>query len=276
MPPNASQPVVFTDLDGTLIDFETYSSEVAKPALVALLDAGIPVIFCSSKTRVEQRALMDEIGFAVPAIVENGSGLFFPPEVHYPWIQALGPNDLGLVSLGVPAAEISDSVSQIETVLGLDLRPFSRLENRELMEMTGLSIEGARRARQRDFSETLAADLSQATWRAVEEALAEHGLACAHGGRFHTVTCNTCDKGRALQRVMSTIGRTCHGSVHAVAIGDSTNDIPMLAAADQPYLVQRPDGTWHPIETPGLCRVDGIGPHGWVRIAGELLASVGK
>ncbi|MCG7852909.1 MAG: HAD hydrolase family protein, partial [Methanosarcinaceae archaeon] len=45
--------VVFTDLDGTLIDHDTYSYKAARPALAALKKQGIPLIFCTSKTRAE-------------------------------------------------------------------------------------------------------------------------------------------------------------------------------------------------------------------------------
>lgn len=46
--------VVFTDLDGTLLDSETYSCEKSLAMINRLKESGTPLIFCSAKTRVEQ------------------------------------------------------------------------------------------------------------------------------------------------------------------------------------------------------------------------------
>jgi len=47
------KPVFFTDLDGTLLDFHTYSFNPALPALEHLKAHEVPLIICSSKTRAE-------------------------------------------------------------------------------------------------------------------------------------------------------------------------------------------------------------------------------
>jgi hypothetical protein len=68
--------IVFSDLDGTLLDHETYSWQPAAPALDALKQRGIPLILASSKTAAEIAGLRAEMGFAdCPAIVENGAGM---------------------------------------------------------------------------------------------------------------------------------------------------------------------------------------------------------
>ncbi|MFQ5696467.1 MAG: mannosyl-3-phosphoglycerate phosphatase, partial [Terriglobia bacterium] len=45
--------IVFTDLDATLLDHQTYSWAAAEPALRRLRLLGIPLVFCTSKTRAE-------------------------------------------------------------------------------------------------------------------------------------------------------------------------------------------------------------------------------
>ena len=45
--------VVFTDLDGTLLDHTSYSHQAAEPALEAIRERRIPLVFCTSKTRAE-------------------------------------------------------------------------------------------------------------------------------------------------------------------------------------------------------------------------------
>ena len=46
-----SKLIVYTDLDGSLLDGTSYSYEAATPALTALREQGIPLVLVSSKTR---------------------------------------------------------------------------------------------------------------------------------------------------------------------------------------------------------------------------------
>ncbi|MEW6601405.1 MAG: HAD hydrolase family protein, partial [Nitrospirota bacterium] len=45
--------IIFTDLDGTLLDYPGYSFEAARSALDLIRERGIPLVVCSSKTRRE-------------------------------------------------------------------------------------------------------------------------------------------------------------------------------------------------------------------------------
>ena len=54
--------IVFTDMDGTLLDHDTYSYEQAKDALLMLKEKNIPLIVCTSKTRAEIVDFRKKIG----------------------------------------------------------------------------------------------------------------------------------------------------------------------------------------------------------------------
>ncbi|HHJ53507.1 MAG TPA: HAD-IIB family hydrolase, partial [Caldithrix abyssi] len=73
MSENKKNWVVFTDLDGTLLDAQTYSYLPALEAIQLLKEKHIPLIFCTSKTFSEARALQQQMGISDPFIVENGS-----------------------------------------------------------------------------------------------------------------------------------------------------------------------------------------------------------
>ena len=62
--------IVFTDLDGTLLDHHSYSWRAASPAMAKLAANGIPLIFNSSKTAAEMRHLQNAMGIRAPFIVE--------------------------------------------------------------------------------------------------------------------------------------------------------------------------------------------------------------
>ena len=86
-PTSRARAVVFTDLDGTLLDHDSYAWTAAAPALDALKQAGVPLVLASSKTAAEIAALHAELGLGrTPAIVKKGAGL---------WRPGAGPDDTG-------------------------------------------------------------------------------------------------------------------------------------------------------------------------------------
>ncbi len=266
--------MLFTDLDGTFIDFESYSASVSAPAARNLLAAEIPVVFCSSKTYAEQKALMQEVGIYGPGIVENGSGFFIPHS--YP---LLAPQDGWAAhegdwvqTMGAKRSAIVKAIDEAQETLSIQLGPYTDLTVSGLVALTGLSEEAAARAKDRQFSETLTAELSCEQWESVNRIFGQHGFNAICGGRFYTVTSSACDKGKALKQLAALRAEQSGHPMVSVAIGDSANDVPMLRAADRAYLVQRPDGTWNDIELPGLIKVPAPGPQGWVLVAQECLA----
>lgn len=275
--PARKRQVVFTDLDGTLLDFSTYSPVAAQPGLARLRARGVPVVFCSSKTAGEQRPLRAELGLAdQPFIVENGSAIIVPAGCELPvsdWPELAGgePGERVRV-LGRAAADIRQAIMDLEAELGLELAAFSKLGAARVAELTGLDAAGAARAVARDFSETLAANLSADEWRRVEARLASLGLQCRHGGRFHTVTGAGSDKGRATNEVAA-LFRAGWGplvSVETVGLGDSANDAPLLAAVDRSFLLAHEDGSFASIEVPGLVRIARAGGRGWTEAVALL------
>lgn len=76
--PKDRRIVVFTDLDGTLLDHATYRFDAALPALRLLKARQIPLVVCSSKTASEIEALRNRLRLSHPFISENGGAIFVP------------------------------------------------------------------------------------------------------------------------------------------------------------------------------------------------------
>jgi mannosyl-3-phosphoglycerate phosphatase len=68
--------VVFTDLDGSLLDFDHYSFEGARLSLERLKRHHIPVVFTTSKTRREVEVLRQEMGIDAPSLWRMGRCLY--------------------------------------------------------------------------------------------------------------------------------------------------------------------------------------------------------
>lgn len=269
LPGDRMRRVVFTDLDGTFIDFETYSPGPALAAAANFMAGGDILVFCSSKTMLEQVAMMEKYQLRVPAIVENGSGLYLPPDCYWFPKQGITTMDGGrLIGWGIGSNEIQQILDQVEEECLIDLGRYRNFSTEELALITGLDIEGAERACHRDFSETLTAKLDERTLQKLNRWFEPYGLHAICGGRFHTVTSVHCDKGKALSKVFDEIRKNSSAQWVSVAIGDSANDFPMLSAAQQAFLVKQHQGGWARNAHPEWIKISAAGPEGFVAAMG--------
>ncbi len=268
--------IVFTDLDGTLLDEPTYDAGPARGALGLLAARGVPVIFCSSKTAAEQRPLRAALGLShLPFIVENGAAVLVPASSDLAvadWPRAVACPTERLHALGRPAATVRLGIARAASSTGVSVTGYADLTVEAVAEITGLDPAAAMRARAREFSETLVDHHSPEQWCAFATALKAEGLGLRHGGRFHTVTDLETDKGRAVRLVAELFSRHAGHAIATVGVGDSANDEGLLAAVDHAWLVARPDGSWTPLEITGLRRVPHAGPTGWAEAIRQLLS----
>ena len=269
--------VVFTALDGTLLDSDTHSWEAADDAIEQLVDSEIPLVFCSSMTRAEQLAIQEDAGIGGPIIVENGSAVFFPPGYFRDSVPGARPagstygsaEELDLVELGIPADRVRELLDEIRRDTGLHFRRCSEMSVKELAETTGLDSDRAARAAEREFSDTLEENLSEADWDDFFLALAERGLACIEGDRFTSVFSALTDKGRGVRLVTELLRREV-APIETIGIGSNAHDVTLLDAVDRPFLVQQSDGSFADIEVDNLEKIEGVGPEGFRRVIDRL------
>ena len=94
--------LIFSDLDGTLLDHHTYSFAPALSMLQKLRSANIPVIPNTSKTFAELTELTQQIGLDGPFIVENGAAVL-TNLVLYPYrIRQKDVKNVPLVKVNLP------------------------------------------------------------------------------------------------------------------------------------------------------------------------------
>ncbi len=277
--PAASTPppwVVFTDLDGTLLDARTYSAAPAHEALALLQARGAAVAFCSPKTSAEQRAIRAELGLAqTPLIVENGSAVIVPEAAGLPvtsWPAAPDNSNERTCRFGAPASEVRRGIARAAAAIRVRVTGYADLSVGQIAALTGLDLAAAERAQRRDYSETLVDDLAPETWVAFEKKLVAEGLVCRCGGRFRTVTGAAVDKGSAVRIVTELYSAKANRRVRTAGLGDSANDDSLLAAVDLPYLLSKSDGTWEPMKLRRLRRIAKPGPLGWHEAVLDLLA----
>lgn len=230
--------VLFSDLDGTLLDRETYAFDAARPALDRLRDASIPLVLCTSKTRSEVTPLRAALDNHDPFIVENGGGVHIP-DGYFPFPVEGATRQAGtwLISLGSPYGDLVVALASAANESGVAVRGFATMSDAEVAAATGLDVREARRARSREFDEPFeildvdrAADLLAAIER--------RGFRHTSGGRFHHIM-GANDKAAAVRRLISLFARS-RGPIRTVGLGDAPNDASFLNVVDLPILIASP------------------------------------
>ena len=70
-----TQIIIFTDLDGTLLDTKTFKFDQISQYVKHLISIGVIIIPNSSKTEDEILDFIDELGINLSFISENGSAI---------------------------------------------------------------------------------------------------------------------------------------------------------------------------------------------------------
>ena len=272
--------LIFTDLDGSLLDHADYSYEGARPALERIAREGWPLILVTSKTRSEVEPLQRRLGIDDPFVVENGAAAFFPrhiPAQELPVEMHALPSEAepggGCRSLvfGRPYAEIRGFMQEIGEEFGL--RGFGDMDTAEVARLTDLEPEDAERARRREFTEPfLMADPERLP--ELERAAASRGFAITTGGRLYHLMGAAQSKGRAVRNLQRLLTAGVAGPVQSIGLGDSPNDREMLEVVDHPVVIPRPDGSVMKVSRADAVAAPEAGSRGWsaavLRIADSL------
>lgn len=262
--------LVFTDLDGTLLEHETYSFESALPAINVLKEKNIPLIFCTSKTRSEIEEIQLQLHNTHPFISENGGAIFIPKGYfsHKFHFTREDVNYL-IIELGTPYTKLREVFNKICTLLPGKLRGFGDLTPQEVSDLCGFSLSHAIRAKKREYDEPFILE-DEAAEDALKEIVSSSNLQINRGGRFYHLIGHN-DKGKAVL-MLKEIYKQKSRHLKTIALGDSLNDLPMLKVVDYPILVQKPDGSYDPsVKLDNLILSPGGGPSGWREATLKLL-----
>jgi mannosyl-3-phosphoglycerate phosphatase len=264
--------LIFTDLDGSLLDYYDYSFDEALPALERIRKAGIPLILTTSKTRKETELLQKELGIDDPFIIENGAAIYFPHRYTEFFLGNIRQDPpfriMQIIQLGISYDRIREFINDIRDQF--HIRGFGDMSIREISDITGLSLLRAEFAKAREFTEPFIMDADKDI-HMLQGLAVERGIKITKGGRFHHMIGVYQDKGDAVEIVRGIFDRKMGKKHFAIGIGDSINDLPMLKNVDLPVLIPHPVKGYLDASLPRLMKARIPGCKGWNEIVERIL-----
>lgn len=263
--PPENKILVFSDLDGSLLDHDTYDWTPAQPSLDALRERGIPLVLVSSKTLAELEHYQSEFGLQHPVVAENGAAIHVPPGYF---------RDSNVVA-GVATSrdDIQSTYRRVKAELNCQCEAFFELGTSGIMEATGLSREQATLAQERLGSEPVLWLDTEERLGSFEQAVRQDGLRCVRGGRFVHLMGAT-DKAEAVGKLIEAYRNEWPGcTITSVSLGDGPNDLGMLACTDVGVIIPGKHNQPMPLESGNrVLKPESRGPAGWNEAIQMLLS----
>lgn len=247
--------VIFTDLDGTFLDHNTYSYDAAKTCLEYIKSRRIPLIFVTSKTRVEVEELIKEIDYDISFSVENGAAVFFCS--NYKKYDKV---------FGRPIDEIFNFYNKIKEMF--EVVNVYEIDEKELSKMVNLPVDKIKYLKMREYSLPFFIKNLE-LFDDLEKLALNNGFKILKGGRFYHLVGEKQDKGVAVKYIKSILD----GKSKTIGLGDSANDYDLLKSVDIPIIIKKYNNSYdeklctisHAIKTKQA------GPLGWCEALRKIL-----
>jgi mannosyl-3-phosphoglycerate phosphatase len=244
---------LFTDLDGTLLDPDTYlPSREAIATIEKLAHRGVVTIPVTSKTWSEVRRLESIVRFAELRVVEGGAVI----------VDRRDDEEV----VGVTRSQLIDVLQTLKRE-GWRVRGLSDMTAAEIAGLTGLDLAAASLANDRRASEPFV--LSEDQVNEAEELArraSDLGASMTRGGRLWHLLGSGIDKGFGVREALKR--SQALRSVTVAAVGDAWNDLPMFHCVHLGYLLGE---ALEEVDLPNhVERIPSLGPAGFVQAARDF------
>ena len=259
--------LIFTDLDGSLLDRDTFKFDEIKDYLKKLLSKGIFIIPNTSKTEKEILEFNNELGSNLPYISENGAAI----------------NGLDLLNSNLPKELIlsrdkNNLINIFKKTVPENLQNkckwLSEMDKKKQSLIFGLEDEKLKMALDRKYTIPFIFEGNKKEKNRLFKIVKNKGLGLQEGGRVINLT-DKVNKAKALQ-VFVRFFKKNNKEVKTIAVGDNYNDLDMLKTSDFPCLVFNDKFTLDEIPIKNLIITNKPSPVGWADVIKMALAKINK
>ena len=240
--------LVVSDIDACFMD-ENYRYEDAMEAVHALQKKGYPLVFNSSKTLAELKALTQELELDTPIVAENGGIIAVPKNSDLAELCQSSTEKLWqemdeywISNTALSRTAILKVAHELRSEHHFAFQGFADWDVSDVMAHTGLEQNKAALAKDRHVSEPIIWQDTQERWLEFYQLIQKKQTRALHGGRFIHLM-GSCDKSDGLEAVRSLYEAfDSETDWTSMALGDSPNDLSMLESADIGIVIPHSDG----------------------------------
>ncbi|HVS19029.1 MAG TPA: HAD family hydrolase, partial [Planctomycetota bacterium] len=237
-----SYRAILLDLDGTLVDDHEGVHPRTRAALAAAVERGVFVMIATGRSELATRPVLEDLGLCTPALVYNGAGLWCPQRREFLEERVLSDRTLQrAVDYGLARGLLTVSMG---AGLKRAIAPRTLVEELALREMHGLEFVLGRE----DLVGRRSIRVTLFSGEHADSAVFEAEVSAALGGPVYTThfPLRVLPHHRDSTLDVVDIHPPCRGKAEAlrwlreehgipaqqvVAVGDASNDVPMLRAA---------------------------------------------
>ena len=253
-----SKILIFTDLDGSLLNRETFDFSSIKNFIKNLLSKDIFIIPNSSKTAKEIINFMLELGEKLPYIAENGSA------IHD--LDLINPNFPEKITLSRELSEISEIFeNKVPLSLKLKCNFLKDLKKKQQIEILGLPVNKIKYAINREYTIPFKFEGNKSQKEKLYKCVQSAGLSLQEGGRVINL-CDKVSKALAMKKVVKVLNKVTNEKLITVGVGDNYNDLDMLRYSDVPCLVFNDKFTLDKININNCLISNKSAPDGWEEV----------
>jgi predicted mannosyl-3-phosphoglycerate phosphatase (HAD superfamily) len=206
----------------------------------AMDHAGIPMVWVSSRTRLQLDDPRRKIGHNHPFIAEDGCGVYLPEDYfHLRPEKSVRLGRYMCIPVAEPQPAAAEALEALAEATGVDIVPLRSLSPRELVQNSGLAGREAELLRQRDFDELffLAGASEEDIQRLRGEAQARKLLLREHGVLWSAAV--GANLSRGVKELTSLYDRALRRHASSVAIAASEEAATLFPACDRRMLLGR-------------------------------------
>jgi HAD-superfamily hydrolase, subfamily IIB len=261
-----SSILIFTDLDGTLLNRDTFKFDSIKVFLNKLKNKNIIIIPNSSKTEDEIIEFNKEANFKFPFISENGSIIH-----NLNFLSGELPDKIILAKKVHEIQNIFDK--NINQDLKSKCKVISNLTLQEQIQIFGLPENKLKQVFKRTCTIPIKFEGNNKEKLLLKNILLEIGLDFKDGGRVLNLG-DRINKADAMKKIIFILKNKFKSKPKTIAVGDNHNDIEMLKISDIPCLVKNDKFINKDLQIKNLIISKQTAPEGWVEIVKLALEKI--